>query len=345
MAGLLVRGVTREADVANASCALAQGWNVPHKSELSATLSTAALIFVSVSCMQVTHAQTTHVAALRSDNPQTKIVLLGTGTPNADPLRSGPSVAVIVNETPYLVDCGPGVVRRAAAAHQAGVTALDVQNLKRAFVTHLHSDHTAGYSDLILTPWVLGRDAPLEVYGPEGIQEMTAHILAAYEQDIHVRLDGLEPANDAGHRVNAHIIEPGIIYQDSNVTVDAFLVKHGSWPRAFGFVFHTPDRTIVISGDTVPTESIAEHCNACDVLIHEVYSQAGFENRSPVWQRYHRNSHTSSHELAEIASEARPELLILYHQLFWGSTEEEILSEIRETYDGKVVSGSDLDVY
>jgi ribonuclease BN (tRNA processing enzyme) len=279
------------------------------------------------------------------DQAVTKIVLLGTGTPVADPERSGPAVAIIVNDTPYLIDCGPGLVRRAAAASQSGTSALRVSNLKRLFVTHLHTDHTAGYSDLIFTPWVLGRDEPLEVYGPKGIREMTEHLLAAYEQDIRIRLDGLEPANDQGYRVNTHDIEPGVIYRDSNVTVETFVVKHGSWPQAYGFVFQTPDRKIVISGDTVPFESVVENCDGCDVLIHEVYSAVRFEKRSPEWKKYHSNFHTSTHELAEIASRAKPGLLILYHQLFWGCSEEELLSEIREKYDGPVVSGKDLEVY
>ena len=275
----------------------------------------------------------------------TKIVLLGTGTPVADPERSGPAVAIVVNDTPYLIDCGPGIVRRAAAANQSGIAAMKVRNLKRLFITHLHSDHTVGYPDLIFTPWVLGRDEPLEVYGPEGIRGMTEHILAAYRQDIQIRLDGLEPANDQGYRVNTHEIEPGVIYRDSNVTVEAFMVKHGSWPQAYGFVFQTPDRKIVISGDTVPIESIVEHCDGCDVLIHEVYSAVRFAKRSPEWQKYHSSFHTSTHELAEIASRAKPELLILYHQLFWGSSEDELLSEIREKYNGQVVSGKDLEIY
>lgn len=275
----------------------------------------------------------------------TSIVLLGTGTPVADPTRSGPSTAIVVNDTPYLIDCGPGVVRRAAAAHRAGVEGLQVSNLRVVFITHLHSDHTVGYPDLILTPWVLDRNEPLEVYGPEGIRAMTEHILAAYREDIHMRLYGLEPANTKGYQVNVHEIEPGIVYQDSIVMVEAFLVNHGSWPQAFGYKFRTPDRTIVISGDTAPSESIVDACDGCDVLIHEVYSQVEFEGRRPVWQRYHSSFHTSTHGLAEIASRANPGLLILYHQLFWGATEEELLAEIRQRYKGRVVSGKDLEVY
>jgi len=273
-----------------------------------------------------------------------KIVLLGTGTPNADPERSGPSVAVVVNRTPYLVDCGPGVVRRAAAASRAGVVGLDVRRICRAFLTHLHSDHTVGYPDLILTPWVLGREEPLEVYGPPGLRTMTEHILAAYREDIEERLDGLEPANRTGYVVRAFEIEPGLVYRDRNVTVEAFAVHHGSWP-AFGYKFHAPDRTIVISGDTAPTEGCVEAYRGCDVLIHEVYSAVGLARRAPDWRRYHASVHTSSYELAEIASAAKPRLLILYHQLFHGVSERELLAEVRARYAGKVVSGRDLDVY
>ena len=274
-----------------------------------------------------------------------QIVLLGTGTPIPNPRRSGPSVAIVVNGTSYLIDFGPGVVRRAAAAClESGIKGLDPPQLQRAFLTHLHSDHTVGYPDLILTPWVDGRDEPLEVYGPAGTQAMTDHILAAYQQDIDERLHGLEPANDIGYQVKVREIGPGIVYEDSNVTVEVFPVNHGSLP-AFGFKFTTPDRTIVISGDTAPAEGLVEKYQGCDVLIHEVYSVAGFEKRAPNWKKYHSSVHTSSYELAEMAAQASPGLLILYHQLFFGAEEKDLLLEIQTHYPGKVVSGKDLEVY
>jgi ribonuclease BN (tRNA processing enzyme) len=279
------------------------------------------------------------------ENRGTQIVLLGTGTPNADPERSGPAVAIVVNGSPYLIDCGPGVVRRAAAAALKGVAGLTVSRLNRLFITHLHSDHTLGYADVIFSPWTLDRADPLEVYGPKGLKSMTQHLLAAYREDIQVRTGGLEPANKTGYRVKAHEIVPGQIYKDANVTVTAFAVSHGSWPLAFGYRFQTPDRSIVISGDTTPSRSIIDNCNGCDVLIHEVYSRKGFLRRPPEWQKYHSASHTSTVELAEIANKAKPGLLILYHQLFWGSTEEELLEELRQQYKGRVVSGRDLDIF
>lgn len=275
---------------------------------------------------------------------KSQVVLLGTGTPNADPKRSGPAVAVVVHNRPYIIDFGPGVVRRAAAAFESGVTGLAVHKLDRAFLTHLHSDHTIGYPDLILTPWVLGREQPLEVYGPVGLQAMTEHILAAYTADIRERLDGLEPANRTGYTVQPREIESGPVYEDENVRVEAFQVNHGSWP-AYGYKFFTPDRVIAISGDTAPAKGLVDVYRGCDVIVHEVYSQAGFERRTPEWQKYHSSVHISSVELAEIASQAQPGLLVLYHQLFHGVTEAELLQEVEDRYTGVVLSGKDLEVY
>ena len=275
----------------------------------------------------------------------TQVVLLGTGTPNADPERWGPGVAVVVNGKPYLVDAGPGVVRRAAAAQRKGIQALAAPNLGIVFITHLHSDHTLGLPDLMLSPWVLDRATPLEVYGPQGVRAMTDHLLEAYREDISVRLYGLEPGNAEGYKVNAHEVAEGVIYQDANVRVRAFAVRHGSWPYAYGYRFETRDRTVVVSGDAAPSESIVEHCQGCDVLVHEVYSAVGFRQRPPEWQRYHASFHTSTVELAELAGRARPKLLVLYHQLFMGVTEEQLLAEIRALYSGEVASGKDLDVF
>ncbi|NIT36122.1 MAG: MBL fold metallo-hydrolase [candidate division Zixibacteria bacterium] len=269
---------------------------------------------------------------------RTTLILLGTGTPNAEPARAGPSAAVVVGEQPYVVDFGPGVVRRAVAA------GLDPKRLTRAFLTHLHSDHTAGYPDLILTPWTLEREEPLEVYGPPGLEVMTERLLAAYGADVKERVAGLEPANETGWRVAAHDVDPGVVYRDDDVAVEAFAVDHGSW-AVYGYKFQTADRAIVISSDTAPTEIIVEKSRGCDILAHEVYSVAGFETLTPAWQKYHAAVHTSSRELAELASRAEPKLLVLYHQLLWGVSYDELVAEVKESYGGEVVSGRDLDVF
>ena len=289
--------------------------------------------------------------------PKTQIVLLGTGTPLPDPERSGPCTAIVVNGTPYLVDFGTGVVRQAAAARKKGVRGLDTVSLRIGFLTHLHSDHTLGFPDIILTPWVMGRKEPLEVYGPPGTSDMAEHILKAYEADIKIRTGDIEHSNTTGYKVNVHEIQPGVVYRDQNVTVTAFAVHHGKWPRAYGYRFETPDRTIVISGDASPDAAIPDNCHGCDVLIHEVYTQASFDKVSPEWKQYRLAYHTSSKELAEIATKAKPGLLILYHRENPGcdqarteecrqaGSEEQLLKEVRQAYSGKVVAGHDLEIY
>ena len=276
---------------------------------------------------------------------RTQVVLLGTGTPNAEPDRSGSAVAVVVDDVPYLVDAGPGVVRRASAAFQKGIAGLEPKRLRTAFFTHLHSDHTAGYPDLILTPAVLERDAPLDVYGPKGLQEMTANVLKAWAEDLDVRMHDLEPSKPRGYEVRANEVVPGLIFGDSRVAVTAVGVRHGAWKQAYAYRFVTPDRTIVISGDTSHSEAVAAACNGCDILIHEVYSTAGFATRPTAWQNYHKVYHTSSAELGALATRARPKLLVLYHQLYWGTSDEALVAEVRAAYAGKVVSGRDLDVF
>lgn len=275
----------------------------------------------------------------------TQLVLLGTGTPNAEPDRAGSALAVVVNGTPYLVDAGPGVVRRAKEAFEAGVEGLDMPKLATLFLTHLHTDHTLGLPDLIFTPWTLEREEPLKVMGPRGTEAMARHVAAAYQADVEIRLSGLEPANPTGYRVEARDVEPGVVYEDGNVKVTAFSVPHGSWPQAFGYRFDTPDRVIVISGDTSPTEAIPEQCDGCDILVHEVYAQAGWEKRDPVWQEYHAASHTSAVALGKLAARANPKLLVLTHQLLWGATPEGLLAEVAQGFSGVVVYGRDLDVF
>lgn len=286
------------------------------------------------------------VAGQGTPNPETRVVILGTGTPNADPDRWGPAVAVVVGDRAYLVDAGVGIVRRAAAAARAGTTALRAANLDRVFLTHLHSDHTLGLPDLMFSPWVLEREVPLEVYGPSGTAEMAAHIEAAWSADIENRLGGLEPQTTRNYRAVVHEIAGGIVYRDSLVTVEAVPVPHGLWSESFAFRFTTADKVIVVSGDATPADAIVDACAGCDILVHEVYSAEAFKRREPEWQRYHAASHTSTVELAALARRARPDLLVLYHQLYWGSTDADLVREVAEAgYTGRVVSAADLDVF
>jgi ribonuclease Z len=302
------------------------------------------IVFV-IGCMLAPYG----VVAETLDSETTQIVMLGTGTPNPFPDRSGPSVAIVVNNEPYLIDFGPGVVRQASAMspeYGGSVKGLAVENIKHAFLTHLHSDHTVGLPDLILTAWTVGRNEPLKLFGPEGTKHMADKVLEAYEEDIRYRLYSEQPANNEGWRVETHEIrETGLVFEDHNVKVEAFRVPHGSWPEAWGYRFTTPDTVIVISGDTAPSDVLKQYSQGADVLIHEVYSEEGFAKKEPQWQKYHAKNHTSTTELGRLASEVKPKLLILYHQLLWGSTHETLIDEVKSEFSGTVVSARDLDVF
>lgn len=278
----------------------------------------------------------------------TKIIFLGTGNPNPDPNHSGVSILLLINNNPYIFDCGPGLVRNASKLNPkygGKFKGFDVKNLNKAFISHLHSDHTLGYADLILTPWVMGRNVPVEAFGPHGLKSMTKNILEAYKEDINIRLTGLEQANDIGWKVNVTEINEGIIYKDSNIIVEAFLVEHGNWKESYGFLIVTPDRKIVISGDCRPSKKLIEKSKGVDILIHEVYSAEKLKTREPKWQKYHPQFHTSTYELGEIASQVNPTLLLLYHQLYWGDSDIDLVNQIKTKWDGNVISAQDMDIY
>ncbi len=286
---------------------------------------------------------------------KTRVVFLGTGTPLPDPDRAGPATAVVVNGSAYLFDAGAGVVRRAMAAKRAGIDALDSVNLRTVFLTHLHSDHTLGLPDLMLTPWVMGRTVPLELYGPAGSNTLVNGILSAWSEDIDHRLHDLQPSTPNGYKVAVHEIAGGEVYRDANVTVTALPVEHGAW-KAFGYRIQTRDRTIVISGDARPSDSLTAACQECDLLIFEVYTMGSTARVTPAWQAYRRAYHTSTEELATIAAVSRPKRLVLYHRANPGcdqvgtncagtGNESEALTEIRQRWDGDVVEAHDLDVF
>lgn len=242
----------------------------------------------------------------------------------------------------FLVDAGPGVERRLAAAHLPinGVTAL--------FITHLHSDHTLGLPDLIFTSWVMGRHTPLEAYGPAGLRPMVDHLIAAYAEDIKQRTEGLEHESRNGYSVNVHGVTPGVIYDSGGVRITAFRVDHGML-EAYGYRFDTPGRVIVVSGDTRPSENLVRAAQGADVLVHEVYSAAHLkpEDRpgGQDWPAYMRSLHTSDVELGELAARIKPKLLILTHIIRMGATDQELLAAVQRSFSGRAVVGRDLERY
>ena len=283
------------------------------------------------------------------DSETIEIVMLGTGMPNPFLDRSGPSLATVMKDEPYLMDFDPDVVRQVSAMwleYGGSVKVLAVEKSKHAFLTHLNSDHTIGLPDLILTARTVGRDKPPKLFGPEGSKHMADKVLEVDEEDIRYRLYTEQPANNEGWRVETHEKrETGLGFADDNVCLEAFRVPHGSWSEAWGYRFTTPDKVIVISGDAAPSDVLKRYYQGADVLIHEVCNEEGFAKKEPQWQKYHAKNHTLTNELGRLASEVKPKLLILYHRLLWGSTHEMLLKEVESEFSGTMVSARDLNVF
>ena len=269
----------------------------------------------------------------------TVVVMLGTGTPRPLPDVWGPATAVVVGSRVFLVDAGVGVERRLAAA------GLPTRGVTAAFITHLHSDHVLGLSDLIFTSWVMGRTRPFPVYGPHGLARMTEHLYAAFSEDIRIRTEGLEHESRDGYRIAVREIGPGVVYDSGGVRVTAVQVEHGEWREAYGYRFDGPGRSIVISGDTRPSEALVRAARGVDVLIHEVQPSDSMlhpGNRSASeWAAYIRAYHTTALQLGELAARARPKLLVVYHD-GRRETADRILADIRRSFSGPVSMAADL---
>jgi ribonuclease Z len=239
----------------------------------------------------------------------------------------------------FLIDAGVGVERRLAAA------GLPTNGVTAVFITHLHSDHVLGLADLIFTSWVMGRTRPFPVYGPHGLARMTQHLYAAFSEDIQIRTEGLEHESREGYRIAVREIGPSVVYDSAGVRITAFLVNHGEWREAYGYRFDTPSRSIVLSGDTRPSEELVRMATGVDVLIHEVQPSDSTQhpgNRSAAeWASYVRAYHTTALQLGALAARAGPKLLIVYHN---GQrvAADRILADIRRSFSGPVAIAADL---
>ena len=267
------------------------------------------------------------------------VVMLGTGTPRPTPDAWGPATAVVVGSRVFLVDAGVGVERRLAAA------GLPTNGLSAVFITHLHSDHVLGLSDVIFTSWVLGRTRPFPVYGPHGLSRMIDHLYKAFSEDIRIRTEGLEHESREGYRVDVREIGPSVVYDSAGVRVTAFQVDHGEWREAYGYRFDVPGRSIVFSGDTRPSEELVRMATGIDILFHEVQPSDSTlhpgQRSAAEWATYVRAYHTTALQLGELAARARPKLLVVYHN---GRrvTDDRILANIRRSFSGPVTIAADL---
>jgi ribonuclease Z len=266
-----------------------------------------------------------------------EVVLLGTGYPRPDPNRAGPSLAVVVGEKWFVVDAGRGTTMRLAG------TELPYAKMRAVFLTHLHSDHTAGLPDLFDTSWQFGRKTtPLELYGPPGTKRLANAMLQFFAEDIHLRRDLLEKHPAAGATIRTHIVREGVVYDDGEVKVTAFAVDHRPVQHAFGYRFEAQGQVVVISGDTRPTDNLVKYAKGADILVLEAYLPEHFLRvDSPEVAARLMSYHTSAEEAGVLAAKAGVKTLVLTH-LIPGNADETFRERAAKAFHGRIVVGRDL---
>ena len=277
---------------------------------------------------------------------KTRLILLGTGGgPTPKKNRSAPAQVIICNGESYVIDCGNGVARQYVTA------GLKLRDIRNVFITHHHSDHNADYGNLLLLAWETDLTTPVDTYGPPPLVNMTRAFLELNAYDIEIR------TKDEGRPPFAPLIRPheistgGLVMQDKNLKVTAALVKHPPVEPAFAYRFDAPDRSIVISGDTAPTDSLIELARGADVLVHEVMHLPSLDKllstelNATTLRQHLLASHTPTTEVGKIATAARVKTLVLSHFVPGGYPylEDAVwLEDVQKDFRGEIIVGRDL---
>jgi ribonuclease BN (tRNA processing enzyme) len=278
--------------------------------------------------------------------PRTRVILLGTGGgPLPRPGRSASAQVIVVGATAYVVDCGDGVARQLAAARVPFAT------MRHIFITHQHSDHTADYGNLLLLGWTAGLPPRVDTWGPPPLERMTKLFLEMNASDIEVRVAG-EGRTPLAPLIHVHeLAGAGPVMQDERVRVTAALVHHPRVAPAFAYRFDTDDRSIVISGDTSPSDNLIRLARGADVLVHEaMYGPAVDRLAARIPQggalkQHLLASHTLAEDAGRIAREAGVGMLVLSHLVPADDpavTEAMWVEAVRRHFTGRIVVGRDL---
>jgi ribonuclease Z len=266
-----------------------------------------------------------------------KVTLLGTGSPQPLIDRFGPSILVEAGGRKLLFDCGRGATQR---IEQLRIPFTDVDAL---FLTHLHSDHVVGIPDLWLTGWARGRKVPLQVWGPAGTSEMMSHLKEAFQFDIRIRQED-DRLLARGADVVAKDIEQGVVFDNAGIKVTAFTVDHGPVKPALGYRVDFGGHSVVLSGDTRPSENLIRFSQGTDVLVHEVIDTEAFRAKNPSVpeERFRAiaTHHTTAEQAGTIFSQVKPKLAV-YSHIVPGDTPN-LLPLTRKTYAGPLEVGQDL---
>ena len=275
-----------------------------------------------------------------------RIILLGTrGGPRVGASgRSNPSTLILINDIPYIVDCGYGTSRQLLSA------GIPIDRLRYVFITHHHSDHNLEYGALFYNAWVTGLSIQVDAYGPSGLEKMTQDFFNYMRFDIETRIID-EGRPDPRKLIVAHDFnKAGVVLETDQVKVTSCLVRHPPIKLSFAYRFDSRDRSVVISGDTAYAPELADFAKGAHVLVHEVMYLPGVDalvKRLPNAKRLREHllaAHTLPEDVGKIADRAGVDTLVLSHFVPGDApiTDEQWSEGVRKHFKGRIIVGKDL---
>ncbi len=281
----------------------------------------------------------------QSAKPRTRIVFLGTkGGPRVGLAPSNPANLVMVNDTPFVIDCGMGV------SHQLVSAGVPVDTVKYIFISHHHSDHNLEYGNLVYNAWVAGLSKPIHSFGPQGIEAMTKTFWELNKFDVETRIDDEGRPDPRKLLIAKDITDDGLVLQTSDVKVTAFRTPHPPITDNFAYKFETPDGVIVFSSDTAYNPKLAEFAKGADVLVHEALYVPGVDRlvarakNGATLKKHLLDSHTTVEDVGRIADAANVKVLVLSHLVpgDLGVADENWIDEAKKTFKGRIILAKDL---
>jgi len=278
--------------------------------------------------------------------PRTRIVFLGTkGGPRIGLNASNPANVVIVNDTPFVIDCGAGV------SHQLVAAGVPIPSVKYIFISHHHSDHNLEYGNLFYNAWAAGLSTPIHSFGPKGIEEMTRVYWELNKFDVETRISDEGRPDPRPLLIAKDITEDGVVLQTPDVKVTAFRTPHPPIVDNFAYKFETPDGTIVFSSDTAYNPKLAEFAKGADVLVHEALYLPAVDRlvlktkNSATLKKHLLDSHTSTEDVGRIAAQAGVKVLVLSHFVPGDDpevTDDDWTRDVKKNFSGRIIVAKDL---
>ncbi|MGY3607287.1 MULTISPECIES: MBL fold metallo-hydrolase [unclassified Bradyrhizobium] len=284
-------------------------------------------------------------ALAQAAKPRTRVVFLGTkGGPRVGIGASNPANLVVVNDTPFVIDCGMGVSRQLV---NAGVP---IPSIKYIFITHHHSDHNLEYGNLFYNAWAAGLSTPIHSFGPKGIEAMTKAFWELNKFDVETRIED-EGRPDPRKLLIAKDIDDGVVLKTSEVTVTAFRTPHPPIVDNFAYKLETPDGTIVFSSDTAYNPKLAEFAEGADVLVHECMYLPAVDRlvaktkNGATLKKHLLESHTTTEDVGRVAAAAGVKVLVMSHFVPGDDplvTDENWTEDVKKNFSGRIVVAKDL---